>query len=81
MRRLRSDENQGADAALCELCEAVADGPILFRGVENGHENVRRLDTRIFARSSAVRRNSACFCSTVRVLNTVIWMYTTSALG
>ena len=30
--------------------------------------------------SSAIRRNSAFFCSAVRVLNTVIWMYTTSAL-
>src|SRR3954453_5854034 len=30
--------------------------------------------------SSAVRRNSAFFCSAVRVSNTVIWMYTTSSL-
>jgi hypothetical protein len=33
------------------------------------------------ASSSAIRWNSTFFCSRVRVLNTVIWMYTTSAPG
>src|ERR1043166_5996540 len=32
-----------------ELRESVADGPILFRSVENDHENVLRANARIFA--------------------------------
>jgi hypothetical protein len=31
------------------LCEAVADGPILFRGLENEHEHVLRANARAFA--------------------------------
>lgn len=32
-----------------ELREAVTDGPVLFRGVENGHEHVLRPDAGAFA--------------------------------
>jgi hypothetical protein len=32
-----------------ELREAVADGPILFRGIENGYEHVLRADAGAFA--------------------------------
>jgi hypothetical protein len=31
------------------MCEAMADGPILFRCVENVHEHVLRPDARAFA--------------------------------
>ena len=66
--------------ASSKLREAVADGPVLFGGIENVHEHVLRADARAFAEQFRDAPEQRLFCSTVRVLNTVIWMYTTSAL-
>jgi hypothetical protein len=62
------------------LREAVAHGPILFPGLENVHEHVLRADAGAVAEQLRGRRNSAFFCSMVRVLNTVIWINKRSSL-
>jgi hypothetical protein len=63
------------------LREAVADRPVLFRGLKNIHEHVLRPDARVFAEQLRGPPEQRFLLSAVRVSNTVIWMCTTSSPG
>jgi hypothetical protein len=62
------------------LREAVADGPILFRGIENVHEHVLWANAGSFAEQLRDPPEQRFLLFHGAVLNTVIWMYTISAL-
>ena len=66
--------------ASSKLREAVADGPILLRGVENVHEHVLRPDAGAFAEQLRGPPEQRFLLFHGAGVEHVIWMYTRSSL-